>query len=198
MLIIVFGEMGMGKTFVGKLIAERFQYHFYDGDDALKKDQKLLNRDDVDKFIDNQLIPSIEIELKKNTNLVMSQALYFEKHRKKIQEYFRDLTSVRFIHVLATDELQNQRLLKRSEAEGFWLPYAARSKRRFEGPPPGNPLYSQIINNTNEEDIITQVNKLSYLPKFYKEYKTHTLLGASKALSAEKVSTSTISPLKYD
>lgn len=173
-LIIIFGEMAMGKNFVGKLLAEEFGFYFYDGDEALVDGQKLRNKEDVDSFVKNQLIPEIEKQVNKNPKLVVSQALYFEEHRKMILDHFKENMPVRFIHVTASSVVQRERLLQRPEADS-WLSYAARSHRRFEAPLSGSPLYSEIVNNKDKDEVIKQIKTLSYYPKSIaiSEYKSN-------------------------
>lgn len=158
MLIIVFGEMGMGKNFVGECLAEVLGIHFLDGDTAISDKTSLKHKADVDQFVQFQLIPMIDRELKLHKNLIVSQALYFEEHRNLIENQFKYLTTVKFINVSATNALQEQRLLTRDQGQEFWLPYSVRSHRHFST----SGDFFTIENNKGKEEVIEQIKALPF------------------------------------
>ena len=158
MLIIIFGEMGMGKNFVGECLAREMSIHFLDGDTAIPAGTRLLHKADVDRFVTYQLIPAIESSLKLHNDLIVAQALYFEEHRKQIENYFKYFTSVKFIHVRATEKLQRERLLTREEGKEFWLPYRDRSHRHFST----QGEYEIIDNTQGKEEVIKQIKALPF------------------------------------
>lgn len=94
-IYLLVGEMGVGKTTIGKLLAEKKGLPFYDGDTALPK--KFANKvakglplsvDETDEFVYADLVPfarQAAVETR-NSGLVFAQALYDWKHRKRIAE----------------------------------------------------------------------------------------------------------------
>lgn len=169
MLIIIFGEMGMGKNFVGELIAQKLGYTFYDGDKAIRKGvDKLNSPEGVHSFVKNGLIPAVKAQLETYPNLVVSQALYFQKDREAISEEISKDT--RFVRVNCAPKNQTQRLLQRNSSEN-WLQYAAISKPYFEEPPVDNKAFLYIQNDKTKEDVVSQIEvlcKSSKLPRAIK------------------------------
>lgn len=93
MIYLIFGEMGIGKNYVGEKLAKHIGCSFFDGDTVippsmLKKvlNFKPLGAEDIDDYVTNHLIP--EIENKYQNELVVAQALYREKHRNQICAHF--------------------------------------------------------------------------------------------------------------
>lgn len=162
MLIILIGEMGMGKNFVGEMMAKEWGFHFFDGDDAIPPGKQLLHKKDVDAFVQDNLIPAITNNLKDYKNLIVAQALYFEEHRNKIYECFKSVTEVKFIHIIANQALQTKRLLTRSQEKIAWVPYAARSRRHFQIPIEADRRYSTIVNEHGTNEISKQIRELSF------------------------------------
>lgn len=93
MLYVLFGEMGIGKNYVGKALAKHLRCNFYDGDDALPESMvrkvqsfKPLSLDDIDDFVDNHLIKAINEQAYRGVDLVVGQALYLQQHRDRIRK----------------------------------------------------------------------------------------------------------------
>jgi len=76
MIYILFGEMGVGKNYVGEKLAKHLGCKFFDGDDALSSHlkEKVANHrpltvEEVKYFVKYDLIPQIDIKYR--TNLVV-------------------------------------------------------------------------------------------------------------------------------
>lgn len=157
-LIILFGLAGVGKSFVGQLLKNKFDYYFWDADDSLPKEMRdcirarqpftQSMRDDFAK-ITIQKITDLSV---KHKNLVISQALYKEKNRLEIQTRF---PKALFIHVQAPLSVILQRLQQRQDDVDE--EYAKKIALNFE-----EPLLSHhmLINNADESDIVSQLKMI--------------------------------------
>lgn len=158
MLIILFGLTGSGKTFVGRLLAQQYGYHFWDADTVLtdvmqqsiqeKKPFTQTMRDDF-TAITIQTISKLQTN---HPNLVVSEALYKEKNRQQIQQAFPDAL---FIHIKAAPKIISQRIHLR--ADQVDEEYAKKIALNFEEPQ----LPHKILKNTGTEaEILKQLIKL--------------------------------------
>lgn len=138
MLTILYGEMGIGKTTVGKALAKHLDVDFFDGDDLLP--QNLLDKikkniplttSEVEEYVIKYITPF----LKGERNLVFAQALYRRKHRQYIQ---KELLLAKIPHVFVQikyDKFWNHIKQLWSRPHGFrWILMAMISKAWFEGP----------------------------------------------------------------
>ena len=161
MIIIVFGLAAAGKTYVGQVLNKYFDFHHEDADQWLPKQMQdyiekgeIFTVDMLDAYT-QIIINNIEILSKKYPKLVISQALYRQKNREQIQQYFSS-KKIMFIQVEAEDEVIQQRLIDR----GDWVDadYASKMHEYFE--PPHDQV--QIIKNNEEGDvgIITQLQNI--------------------------------------
>lgn len=134
MLIIVFGLAGVGKTFVGQVLKDKFGFTFYDGDKNLTSDMqqairdKKLFTDDMRDVFFNKLIESVELLSKKHKRLVVSQTFIKEKYRIKFLKAF---PNAQFILVQTKKLLRDKRLKKRNDID---LNYVFRMDKIFEKP----------------------------------------------------------------
>ncbi|KKN65708.1 hypothetical protein LCGC14_0478470 [marine sediment metagenome] len=108
MIYILIGEMGVGKNYIGKMLANQLGCNFFDGDDALPANLKKkvanfqsLTLDEIEGFVKNNLIPQIEKEKSDKIDLVVAQALYRSDHRDIITAHFgqRLLSRVKWVYV---------------------------------------------------------------------------------------------------
>lgn len=155
-LVVVVGEMGMGKTYVAQLIADKTGKHFYEGDRALPLGMELRSKKAVDEFVKDYLIPAISRELATHDDVVVAQALYFQEHRELIFNEFNELAHIKFINVVTTLEMQSNNLQQRPES--FWLSYAKASKASFQKPPEDS-VYTSIENSLDEAQVLRQINR---------------------------------------
>src|ERR1700722_6120517 len=96
MLIILFGLSGSGKNFVADILANRFNFHFFDADSVLPqemrdciKQKNMFTQAMRDRFTETIKTNISHLErIHENKNLVVAQALYKEKNRNEIQEAF--------------------------------------------------------------------------------------------------------------
>lgn len=95
MIYMLFGEMGIGKNYVGERLAEHLGCEFFDGDDVVPEAMaekvanfKPLTVEDIDDYVYNHLIGAIRDRAADSTDLVVAQALYRRVHREAIQEAF--------------------------------------------------------------------------------------------------------------
>src|SRR5579864_7678497 len=151
-VLIIIGVHGGGKTSDAKLIAKEIGGIFYDGDDAISKESWMhwqierglpVKKSQVEDYMENHLIPAL-IQQKKsahaeNKPLIVSQALFFNKHRFEIE---RQLGGDVHFGVINTDsKLQKQQIRARCAAQDkssvrTWLEVksALKSNPHFEKP----------------------------------------------------------------
>jgi gluconate kinase len=97
-IMILFGEMGAGKSYSGKLIAKEMDLTFFDGDTVassqmIEKVSKFrpLTREMVANFVDT-LLQEIEKRASQAPGaLVVAQALYFDQDRVRIYKRLTEL-----------------------------------------------------------------------------------------------------------
>lgn len=170
MIIIIFGLAAAGKTYVGKVLSNYFDFYHEDADLWLSEDmqnyiteQKNFTLDMLDDFT-AKIINNIEKLKNKHDNIVITQALYRSHNRNIIKEYFSSKNQkILFIQVDASDDIIHQRLVDR----GDWvLPdYASSMHKFFQAMPEAT-----IINNnqTGERLIIEQLLTISEISKYKK------------------------------
>lgn len=167
MIIIVFGLAASGKTYVGQVISNYFDFYHEDADQWLSSDmeqyvseKKVFTLGMLENLTSN-IIANIERLNDKHGNLVISQALYRKKNRETIQKHFSSKDLI-FINVEASDEVIYQRLVKR----GDWImPDYASSMRQFFQPMEG----AVTINNNQfgEESIVSQLKNIPKISPYY-------------------------------
>lgn len=145
MIYVLFGEMGIGKNYVGERLAEHLDCIFFDGDDVLPPDlkekvarMKPLTHADVNRFVTNHLIPGIRIMANLyGGEIVVAQALYMRKHRQQIVDALGGPDEVKLIHLPSPSFLTHMgRLLKRRRGIR-WMLLGLMSKPFFQKPPAG-------------------------------------------------------------
>lgn len=160
MIIVIFGLAASGKTYIGKILSKNFNFHYEDADQWLSEEMHLFIEkrkifslkmlEDFTKII----IANIEKLSKIYPNLIISQALYRQKNREQIQQYFLS-EPINFIQITANNQTINQRLLER----GDWVNsnYANDIHKFFEPMP-----NVQVIENNNygEKSIIKQFENI--------------------------------------
>lgn len=133
----LFGEMGSGKNYYGKIIADLRGIPFFDGDDFLPEKlrkkvavHKSLTNSEVNIFVTRHLIPAIQkLDEQHPGGFVISQALYRDKHRIMISKMFdAQLYWVRPTHIRHIRNLLTRMHPLR------WIALAALSKPWFEKP----------------------------------------------------------------
>ena len=92
-ILILFGEMGCGKTYRGKKLAEQYGYTFVEGDSFLSRSMeervskfKPLTKDMVERFVRTYLYHGImgeiwQAEKDGKKGIVVAQALYLDHLR---------------------------------------------------------------------------------------------------------------------
>ena len=158
MIIIVFGLAASGKTYIGNVLAKHFGFYHEDADHWLSEEmkqyvieKKLFTLEMLEGFTQT-IIANITELAKKHKNIVISQALYRQKNRLHIKEYFEALQDILFLQVEASDERIYQRLVNRG---GWVMPeYATDMRKYFEGMED-----AEIIRNNKdgEEEIVKQI-----------------------------------------
>lgn len=160
MIVILFGLSGVGKTYIGDIIAKHFNYHHEDADKWLTDEMKLCI-ETKKSFTTGMLaeftqimIKNIEDLSKIYPKLVISQGLYRRKNRDEIKEHFF-CDQLMFIEVRASYKTIAKRIAKRANLVSPG--YALVIEKFFE------PMEdAHIIDNdqAGEESIITKLQKI--------------------------------------
>ncbi len=136
MLLVLFGLSGSGKNYVGRILRDDYSMYFYDADTDLTPEmQDAIRRQSIipdaarDAFF-RQLVERIRELRTREDRLVVSQAIYKEKHRELIRAYFPD---ARFIWVRAPPGVIAERLARRTDNPAT-LAYAEKILAIFEPP----------------------------------------------------------------
>lgn len=139
-ITILFGEMGGGKNYWGKLIAKQDNATFFDGDTVatpVMKERvskfKPLNREIIKDYI-NILFAEIEVRADDYGNLVVAQALYNDEDRKFLAEMLTGMGYNVQFYWIKTPFWRNLRQIW-SRPNGFrWVLYWLMNKPFFEKP----------------------------------------------------------------
>ncbi len=157
-ILILFGLPGVGKTFIGNLISEKFDYYFYDADKDLTKEiksvikrNKLVSDEMRDKYyvlVKNKL----KIIQDKYDKIVVADAIPKEKYRRLLLDNFPDAV---FIYVTADSKITKKRLTQRNHIVN--TKYAEKVKLYFEEP---KIHHGVLVNNSGRQDILKQLATL--------------------------------------
>jgi len=154
MIIILFGKAGSGKTFAGHLLAEFFDFYFWDSEahfpDEIRdqiKEKKLFTQSMRDQ-ITQQTIDAISKLHPHHPCLAIGNALLKEKNRLQLLTVFPDAI---FIYIKADAQTIATRLKKRSQ--GIEPSYAININALFEEP---QLSHFVIYNDSDKAEIIKQ------------------------------------------
>lgn len=167
-VIILFGEMGVGKNFVGSILASHLGLPFVDGDEMLPNDlaEKVENmspllKPEIDRFVMNHLIPKT-IRLARNSDgrgFVLAQALYLKEHRAELGRALKS-AGIDFQYVyVKVNSLRDHVSRLFSRRKGFrWVIYGMMNKPFFQKPDGDILVFDNCGNEAETKD------RLSYLP----------------------------------
>lgn len=164
MIVIIFGLAASGKTYVGKTLANFSSFHHEDADHWLSPEMKQYIAEkkqftlEMLEWFTNNIIANINHLRKTHKNLVITQALYRQKNRKMIKEYFQQKDEIIFLQLEADDQIIHDRLIKR--ADWVFPEYAESMKKFFE------PMEeAKIIRNNKEgeDEIVKQLAAINLI-----------------------------------
>ncbi|MDR3492457.1 MAG: shikimate kinase [Gammaproteobacteria bacterium] len=165
-LIVLFGKIGAGKNFVGNILAEYFDFYFWDADEALTSEMleciklKQPFTPQMRNQLVNLMIEHISLLKSKYANIVVAQALYKEANRQSLRLSFPE---AHFICIEANLENRGQRLAKlKSEINNE---YARIIDLNYEQPTSKCDI---VANNEDSEFIIKQLKDLLKLEVCFK------------------------------
>jgi gluconokinase len=159
MIFFLFGLLGAGKNFVGKIFAEEFGFSFYDADQDLTpamKDAIANHRQFSARMRDEYFEVVIRriAELKEDhQKLVIAQALFKNRNQRQIWSHFPE---IKFVWVQADEGLLATRLSKRQDHRADQA-YGEMVNKLFEIP---NIPHDILVNNKGKEEIIEQIASL--------------------------------------
>ena len=158
MFFYLFGLPAAGKNFVGRVLAEEFNYTFYDGDadltyemlEAMRRERP-FTEPMRDRFY-SLLIDRIAALRAAHSRLAFSQATFKERHRLLMRETFPDVI---FVLVEADPAVRRRRLARGGNP--VTIAYAERIDRLFE--PPRHP-HVVIHHDGGREEVVGQLGAL--------------------------------------
>lgn len=165
-IIVLFGQSGAGKTFVGKLLRDTYGYHLYNADRSLPRPMRIalfkkeVITDDMREAFVANIIKRVRRLTQKHQKLAVIQTMTKEKFRKIfLQQY----PNAQFILVTADTRIREERYLKRAYFN-LGLSYLRHMSKLFEAP-----KFAHVV-IVNDEDGKSQIRKyLSQLPFLLKE-----------------------------
>lgn len=189
-IIIVFGKMGSGKTTAGQMLANQLGFDFCEGDnsvpDAMREKVKKfgdLDKSDIDCLVAN-LVANIENSMAQDKNIVVSQALYLNEHRKILQEKFSKY-NIEFVCINTPVEKQMAQLAARENGEQ-WKKYAEKNDVHFQAPDAC--LNAHMAQNVG--DINQLATDLLKLPISAPTAKTISAIAIAGIFGSHSISTS--------
>lgn len=136
-VIIYYGEMGCGKTYVGLQQSKLTGIPFFDGDTIIPLAMaiavarfKPISKAMLDDYIHNHLAP--EILARCETKLIVAQALYLKEHRDFVREYLEQHDCVVVMHRIRASFFRNLKQLWKREHGLRWVLYWLMNKPCFE------------------------------------------------------------------
>ncbi len=158
MLIYLFGLPAAGKNYVGRVLAEVFDFAFYDGDDDLTPEMREAVRTEqpfTDAMRDRYyalLIDRLAELTALQPDLAFCQATFKERHRQQIAAAFPDIV---FVLVEADEAVRMARLAQGGNP--VTVEYARRIAAFFEAPQ--HPHFV-IRNDGDRADVVSQLDAL--------------------------------------
>lgn len=166
-IVVLFGLAGVGKNFVGQLLAQETQSHFWDADEAITDemqhciDNKIsLSQEIRDRYFDAVMARAAALQ-SKHRHVIIAQAFYRNKNRQDFIDRFSDIV---FVHVEASLETIMQRLKARNNMiDGE---YANRLSVNFEKP---EHLFVAILNEASQDKdvLLEQLRSMPQLSSLY-------------------------------
>jgi gluconate kinase len=160
MIFVLFGLPGAGKTFVGRVLGEKFGFYVYEADQDLpvemrRRLERALPVTDVmrDEFFGN-IVKRVKSLRKKHSRIVVTQTFIKEKYRRF---FLQEIPNARFILVDADNAVREARLRGRKE---FPLDgeYGRQMVEMFEEPKIAHDL---IVNNIEGKgEVPRQIRRL--------------------------------------
>ncbi|MDH5361171.1 MAG: hypothetical protein OEX03_11435 [Gammaproteobacteria bacterium] len=155
--LLFFGLAGCGKSYVADLLGRLTGWHVYHADDDITEEMRLAlaeQRPFTDAMRDSYfdiVVKKILALQKQHTHLLVTQAVYKQRHRDFLLQHIPDLE---LIYVLADDAVIDQRLQAR---KGFVSSASAAALRpSFELP---SMDCKRLDNNGDDANIIRQLNE---------------------------------------
>lgn len=151
-IYVLFGLPGAGKTFVGRLLQEYFDFYLYEGDISLPDNMKgaiqtkAVITDAMRDIFFKKVITRTHQLKQKQQKLVIAQTFIKEKYRKA---FLREIPEARFILVQTKKTIREKRLMQRKEYL-LDLEYARKMSLNFDTP--------QIDYDTISNDIDGEAN----------------------------------------
>jgi gluconate kinase len=136
-VILLFGEMGSGKSYWGKWVAAKHGFTFIEGDNYLPDDMRARTSRfrSVTRDMVNQLTANMaKAVLDTPGNVVISQALYQNSHRKLLLDFWEREGYEFTACWVKVGFWQNLRQLWRRPRGMRWILYWLMSKPFFEKP----------------------------------------------------------------
>lgn len=134
-VFFLYGLAGVGKSYVGEVLAKHFGYDIYHADQDLLpemrlavKEQRVFTDEMRDKFF-KLVAENINRRINSGVSLVVTQAAYKKRHRDYL---LQQVPGMKFIHVAAPDETIISRLKERGDP--VTPEYAQTIRLNFEPP----------------------------------------------------------------
>ena len=158
LVLFLFGESGVGKNYVGDVIANYNNWHVYHADQDITDEMKLALKEQrpfSDEMRDNYfalLVNKINELTKLHPQLVVTQGAYKRKHREFLQTHIANLS---LVQVICSEHLLAQRIAQRTS--GINVKSAQALKNDFQAAQAGELV---LTNNDGADSIIEQFTKL--------------------------------------
>lgn len=154
MLIILFGKSGVGKSYIGELLAKKYNFYFLEADkllpEALRRaiqNQCVFTQDMRDDFHKVLIEETLKLR-KKYRHIIIASAFYRVKNRKELQDKIPDAD---FIWIKGNNRTILERLKKRGGCVN--IHYANKISVYFEEPQKG---HQTIINDHDGNEAILE------------------------------------------
>lgn len=124
MIYVLFGPPGVGKSYIGSLLAEQKKWQFFDADNIYLNDDELrylLQSGKYDQTVRDRFVQKLMVTVEhllaehSGSDLIIAEAFTKEKNRAEFMKYFDN--QVTYIMVHASRSLAFERMRARMKKE---------------------------------------------------------------------------------
>lgn len=150
-IVFLFGLAGAGKTYCGKILAERLGYFCYDLDRDITPEMRgaIAERQPFSEKMRDDFFAVVCRRIRElrreHPRVIFMQAAYKERHRELVSS---EGEGIQMVWVDAPDELIFQRLNDRGDQVS--AEYASHIRANFEAPKAGK----RLLNDVSDGDIL--------------------------------------------
>lgn len=169
MIYVLFGPPGVGKTYIGELLARKLDYMFFDADNIFFENHELLqmlqagefDQEARDLFFEKLTLDTASLLNGSGKGLVIAQAFLKEKNRKEFKKYFSGKVS--YIRIEASKSMAKKRVVVRNRETQHVVTTSVfdTAWNEFEPPEVSHVKLSNKNTNRSQEQLLVAFRKIA-------------------------------------